>query len=125
MSSALEHLFQEDLYRVPAPVVIILNQPWHKILEEEKALLAKILASVRINIDSVLIRAEDRVTLETLQATNPARVLIFGSTVSPEIQAYERLSVNGISVVRADALGLLDENRKKNLWVALKQMFAM
>jgi hypothetical protein len=125
LNSATPYLYQEDLYKVPSPLVIILSRPWHNILEDEKALLAKILGSVRINIDSVTIVYQPNVEWEALAVFNPARVLIFGSQLSGDIKPYENVMLNGIAVIKADDLGNFDDTKKKSLWVALKQMFSV
>lgn len=124
-STAIENIFQEELYRIPVPVVIIIPRPWHKILEDEKTLLAKILASVKLNIGSVAIMVREEVSPETIRNSNSEKLLVFGSKFLPDIKAYESVEIEGISVIRADDLGQLDEGRKKQLWVGLKQMFGV
>ena len=124
-STAIENIFQEELYRIPVPVVIIIPRPWHKILEDEKTLLAKILASVKLNIGSVAIMVREEASPETIKNSNCEKLLVFGSRFLPDIRAYEGVEVEGISVIRADDLGQLDEGRKKQLWLGLKQMFGV
>lgn len=124
-STAIENIFQEELYRIPVPVVIIIPRPWHKILEDEKTLLAKILGSVKLNIGSVAIMVREEVSPETIRNSNSEKLLVFGSKFLPDIKAYESVEIEGISVIRADDLGQLDEGRKKQLWVGLKQMFGV
>jgi hypothetical protein len=121
----LEHLFQEDLYTIPPSLVIIVPKPWHNILEDEKALLTKILGSVIINMGSVTIQSQPKVSMEFLKAFNPGKVLIFGSAIDAEIHLYEKTVLNDITIIKADDLSQLDDVKKKNLWVALKQMFAL
>jgi hypothetical protein len=125
LSSATHHLYQEDLYRIPARVLVIIPRQWHSILDEEKALLAKILGSVRISIDSVTLVVQEKVNLEALAVFNPEKVLIFGSPLNVELRQYENAVLNGVAVIKADDLGSLDDNRKKSLWLALKQMFGV
>jgi hypothetical protein len=124
-TTALEHLYQEDLYNIPGSLIVIVCRPWQKILEDEKALLAKILGSVKIGMGSVIVQSMPAVTLDSLRAFNPQKVLIFGASVEGDIKPYERTLVNGISVIKADDLDQLDDLKKKNLWIALKQMFGL
>jgi hypothetical protein len=120
-----EYLFQEEIYQIPIPLMVVVSTPWHKILEEEKALLNKILGSVKVNTESVAIQYQPSVSLEKLQRLNPGKVLLFGCAVEPEIPPYENTVVSGISVIKADDLQQLDDARKKSLWLALKQMFGV
>ena len=80
-----DYLFQEELYSIPTPVLVIIPRPWHKILESERALLAKILGSVRLSMESVSIQCEPQINVENLKALNPGKMLIFGSKVSDGI----------------------------------------
>lgn len=125
MSSALSYLYQEDLYTVPATVVVVIPRPWHNILDSEKALLAKILGSVRVSMDSVTIVSREAVTINSLHILKAQKVLIFGASVSGGINSYEHLNLEGISVIRADDFGALDDGKKKSLWLAMKQMFGV
>jgi hypothetical protein len=123
--NSLSHLYHEDLYRIQSGVVVILARPWHNILESEKALLTKILGSVRTNVDSVTLLHQPEVSLDSLKAFNASKVLIFGSQLSTEIKPYEKAEFGAMAVVKADDLNLLDDLKKKSLWVALKQMFGV
>jgi hypothetical protein len=120
-----EYLYQEDLYHIPGSVIVIVSRPWHKILEDERALLAKILGSVRVGMGSVTIQSMPTVKIESLKAFGPQKVLIFGASVEGEIKPYERTVLEGVSVIKADDFNQLDEVKKKNLWIALKQMFGL
>ncbi|MBT1702406.1 hypothetical protein [Chryseosolibacter indicus] len=120
-----KNLYQEELYKINSSVMIVLPTPWHKILDEEKALLTKILSSVKTSIDSVLIVQEPKLTEQVLGVYKPGKVLLFGSSLETDIKSYERHVINGVSVIKADELGKLDDVKKKNLWVAMKQMFGV
>jgi hypothetical protein len=121
----LTHLYQEDLYQIQPRVVVVLARPWHKILDDEKALLTKILGSVRTNIDSVTLVHQPEVSLDSLKTFNASKVLIFGSQMKIEIKPYEKAEFDSVAVVKADDLNLLDDLKKKSLWGALKQMFGV
>ncbi len=56
---------------------------------------------------------------------SPARVLIFGSETDEEIALYQQTPAQGFNVIRADDLTQLDDGKKKNLWIALRQMFGV
>ncbi len=124
-TTALEYLYEEDLYNIPGSMMVIVARPWDKISDDEKALLAKILGSVRVGMGSVTIQSMPTVTLASLKAFSPQRVLVFGATIEGDVKPYERVVVNGISVIKADDFNQLDDLKKKNLWIALKQMFGL
>lgn len=125
MSQTAPYLFQEEVYRLPATTIVIVSSDWNSMPDDEKALMAKILSSVRVNLASVTILAQSSTSIEKLKTHNPSRILIFGSNVQPEVKPYECVQSNGFSVIRADALSKLDDARKKSLWLALRQMFGV
>jgi hypothetical protein len=125
LSQAAQYLFQEEVYNIPLGILVIVPKPWHTILEEEKALLAKILGSVRISVGSVTIMTQRDVSMEALQVYKPAKVLIFGSSVNADVKPYDHVVLNGVSVINAHDLSELDDARKKSLWLALRQMFGV
>lgn len=122
-SSALENLFQEELYAIPSAVLIILNEDWDTIPDTDKTLLIKILGSVKLSLASVQICKRNEFTMDELDAFSPARIIAFGAVLNTQQLSYEHHTINGVSIVLADQLGHLDDAKKKRLWMALKQMF--
>ena len=125
MNQIIEHLYQEELYHITSKILVVVNRPWHEILDTDKALLAKILGSVRVNIDAIGIVERSEIDIEALASLSPEKILVFGSSVKGSIKDYEHTSVQGVSVIRADELSKLDDARKKSLWLALRQMFGV
>jgi DNA polymerase III psi subunit len=124
MSSTLaSYMFQEELYDVPAPVLIVLGQPWSSYNEEHHALLKKILSSVKIDVASVRILTQKIFSIEELGSSQATRVLIFGS--ESDITPYQPVQAQAFTVVKADDLTQLDDAKKKSLWGALKHMFSV
>jgi DNA polymerase III psi subunit len=121
-SSAVPHLFQEELYQIPAPVIVVLSQSWTSYPESEKTLLSKILGSVKIDLASVRVITRKSFSIADLPPDQPTRVLVFGSETT-DIPPYHPMQAQGFTVVKADDLMQLDDARKKSLWGALKQMF--
>jgi hypothetical protein len=124
MNSLATYLYQEELYDIPAGIIVVVSKNWEKYSTEEKELLTKILGSVKIDPASVQILARPALSLQSLKSFNPSVVLIFGSEIE-EIKPYEAVQAQGFSVIKADDLAILDDTRKKNLWLALKQMFGI
>jgi hypothetical protein len=120
----LPHLYQETLYHIPPRVAVVVNKPWDAYSADDKALLSKILASVKLNLAMVQVISLPALSLSSLRAYNPAKVIIFGSQAD-DIKSYEAVQAQGFTVLRADDLPQLDDVKKKNLWLALKTVFGL
>jgi hypothetical protein len=121
-AAPLSHLFNEEVYSIPPIVTIVINKSWESIAEDHKVLLGKILGAVKVGLSSARIIQRDSVTMDDLKAIGNLKILLFG-TQAP-VNPYENIQAQGFSVIRADELSALDDVKKKNLWVALKTMFA-
>jgi hypothetical protein len=124
-TAVYENLYQEELYSISAPVVVVLNREWKFITEDERALLAKILGSVKLNLSRVQIISKPNLSLASLELLRPSKVLVFGSSITEGIAPYENHTIGSFAVIKADDLAQLDDVRKKNLWLGLKQMFGV
>lgn len=122
-SNALESLYQEELYVLPSPLLIVLSTPWNDLAVEELTTLTRMLNAVKLNLASVQIIVRKDFTIEELSAYSPERILAFGSSLKGSSTVYENLSIGGVSVIISESLGQLDDAKKKNLWMALKKMF--
>jgi hypothetical protein len=124
-SALAENLYQEDLYQISTGTMIVLSKEWTELRDEDKALLTKILGSVKLNLAVVRIVVRKEFSPEDLAAYSPARIIAFGSVCKSAPAMYQHQSLAGISIISADALDILDDLKKKNLWLALKQMFGI
>lgn len=122
-TNALESLYQEELYVLPSPLLIVLSTPWNDLAVEELTTLTRMLNAVKLNLASVQIIVRKDFTIEELSAYSPERILAFGSSLKGSSTVYENLSIGGVSVIISESLGQLDDAKKKNLWMALKKMF--
>ena len=122
---ALDHLFQEELYRFTTPVIVVLARPWESYTPEEQLLLQKILTSVKVDINSVKIVIGASIELGSLNVYQPSKVLIFGAEAGEPTEKYQEVAAQGFTVIRADDLSAMDDHKKKNLWVALRHMFGV
>jgi hypothetical protein len=118
-------MFQEDLYAFATPVLVVLKNPWESYAPDEQRLLEKILTSVKVDINAVQVATMASVELKVLGALAPSRVLLFGSETGADIPLYEDTTAHGFRMIRADDLGDLNDERKKHLWSALRQMFGL
>lgn len=119
------YLYQEDLYHFTAPMVVVLSKDWESYSNEEQLLLTKILTSVKVDVNAVQIIVQSVVDLAALQTYSPAKVLIFGAATTEDTGLYQPATAQGFTVIRADDLSLLDDQKKKDLWIALRQMFGL
>lgn len=124
-TNVFETLYQEELYVLPPRTVVLLDRQWAEIDDEEKILLTRILGSVKLTPASVQILTTGNIDIPKLTAFNPARVISFGPAVAGVTGMYQFNQINGIPVICADGLDRLDDPRKKNLWIALRQMFGI
>ena len=122
-SNALENLYQEELYILPSPLLIVLSKPWANLTPEELSTLTRMLNAVKLNLASVQVIFRTDFSVEELSAYSPTRILAFGSTLRSSSALYENLSFGDTSVIISEPLDKLDDAKKKNLWVALKKMF--
>jgi flagellar motor switch/type III secretory pathway protein FliN len=118
-------LYQEELYQYTNPVVVVLSKPWSSYTPDEQLLLQKILTSVKLSVDAVQVVTRVSLSLKSLASLSPGRVLIFGAHTEEEIVLYQQTPAQGFIVIKADDLTQLDDTKKKNLWNALRQMFAV
>lgn len=88
-------------------------------------LLKKILTSVKVDMSSVHMLVRPSLNMKSLDVFGPVRVLIFGVDPSEPFDKYQLTTAQGFTVIRADDLSALDDQKKKNLWIALRQMFGV
>jgi hypothetical protein len=124
MSEApFEHLYQEELYLIPPRTIVVIDKPWNEVTNDDRTLLIKILGSVKLGLSNVQIVSGKQFSMDELGAMEPARLIVFGASVKELTRLYEFTTMSGIPVICADSLPALDDARKKNLWIALRQMF--
>jgi hypothetical protein len=125
MSSTPEQfIYSEELYQLPARVIVLIPMPWNELSDGEKALLAKILSAARLSLQGVQILQDTTVAIESLKVYNPAVVISFGVALTPPTDLYEPKNIDGITIIRSDKLDALDDTKKKDLWAALKKLIS-
>ncbi len=122
-NSPLTHLFSEELYNIPARVVVVISRSWETYSADDKVLIGKILGSVKLDLNSVQILQLASVTDDALAALKANKILVFGSQSS--MKPYEVTQAQGFCVIQADDPSVLDDTKKKSLWIALRQMFGI
>lgn len=125
MSESLaKYLYQEELYKVPPVVTVVLSRAWDEYTPADMELLEKILVNIRQSTAGVRVLTTDHLDLKTFDEERTAKVLVFGSDVNG-LEPYVVSSAHGFMVLRADDLPALDQERKKKLWAGLREMFGV
>jgi hypothetical protein len=125
IAKVLPHLYPEELYRFSYPVAVGLSGPWDSYSADEQALLFRILGSVHVNPDSAGIADLSKGSFDSLRMWGPSRVLLFGCDWASDIPLYQVTARGSFNVIRADDLSAFDDQKKKMLWAALRQMFGV
>ncbi len=123
--SELETIFQEDIYSIPSPLLIILAKPWAELSETEIETLSKMLKAIKLSLASVQIIVRNEFDVNDLSAIAPTRVLAFGSSLATPFNHYENINSGGVSIIISESLDQLDDQKKKSLWTALRAMFSL
>src|SRR5690349_5084940 len=120
---AFSNTFPEELYQVTPSPVVVLNTDWSKISESEKALLDKILSSVKLSLHHVKVVCHAKPDVMNW-TDRPSHVIVFGREIAG-LAKNELLNVQGIRLIITSTLEALDKDNeaKKKLWNSLKQMF--
>lgn len=121
----ISELYMDEIYKLPRRTMVIIPVPWRQLSEDSIELLTKILAAVKLSLSSVRIITLDKLEDPSKLPEAPSNIILFGVPVNPRINLYQSDNFKGIPTIAADALDLLDDGRKKNLWVALKSAFAV
>jgi DNA polymerase III psi subunit len=119
----LEQTFTEELYNLKPRVIVLIPDLWPEVEKKDIELLQKILQAVKISLDGVQVISKSTLDLQELSVYAPEWVLSFGTPLTQVKTKYEISGHHGMKVLVADKLSLLDEAKKKILWVSLKQMF--
>ncbi len=123
--SELETIFQEDIYSIPAPLLIVIAKPWEELTEAELETLSKLLKAIKLNLASVQIIARKEFEVNELAVFAPTRVLAFGASLTQPFTHYENITLDGVSIIISESLDQLDDQKKKSLWTALRAMFSL
>jgi hypothetical protein len=119
-----ENLYQDEVYLLPSRTLVLLSKEWTELSNEEMALLTKILHSVKLAPDAVQILTGAQFSEDVIRVSNPGRIISFG--VALDVPSTYQVSTTGnAQVIVADPIDQLNDARKKNLWVALRQMFGI
>ena len=122
-TSLLQNLYQEEIYKIDPKLLIVIDKKWSEVSTEETSLLEKILKALKLTLASVQILTRSEFLPEDFQAFAPDHIISFGTKLKNSEKMYEAIRMDGATIVVADSLDLLDEVKKRNLWITLRQVF--
>jgi hypothetical protein len=123
MMDVMEDLYQEEIYRIPAPPMAVVVPRWNDLSPEDISLLSKILSAIKVSLAAVKVIETPLIKLQELSVGQAAAIfLIFGSKTEPSVELYKKEKVAGFQIIAADPLNQLDDVKKKNLWQTLRQL---
>lgn len=119
----LQYLYQEEIYKISPKLLIVIDKPWSEVSVDENILLEKILKALKLSVASVQIVTTLEFSIEDYKVFAPSFIIAFGSKLKSSDKMYEKVQIDETTVVVSDALDQLDDVRKRNLWLTLKQLF--
>ena len=124
IQTPFQYLYPEEIYKISSKVLIVIDKPWSEITGDENILLDKILKALKLSMASVQIQTRPEFSIEDFKIFAPSFILAFGSKLRNSDKMYEELQMDGTPIVVAEALDQLDDVRKRNLWLTLRESFA-
>jgi DNA polymerase III psi subunit len=118
-----DSLYSEELYQPTLKTSVVIPTTWSKVEEEERQLLSKILASVKLSLESVKIIEQEKFNLTTW-TEKPNKVISFSPALDG-LTKYEVIEADRTSLVLSNSLSELikDDAGRRKLWLALKKLF--
>lgn len=123
--SVVESLYQEDLYLIPEKVLIVLAKEWPAVSEEERTVLSKMLAALKLSLASVQIITRQKFSITDVAALAPSKILTFGVIPEEAPNLYELTTAQNTLILAAESIDKLDDAKKKTLWLELRKMFGI
>ncbi len=118
-----ESVFQEEVYSIKPKLVIVIENSWQALSEQERELLKKILGALKISLESIQIVSQSDFKISSFE--NKTEKLIYFGANPGDFANYQQHTFSGISFICSEALSqlLLNEAARKQLWAGLKDMF--
>jgi hypothetical protein len=120
-----ETTYQEEIFQIKPKPFVVINIQWEMLGDKERELLSKIIAALKISIDSITIVSQQTLDI-TAFAGKTSKVVYFGD-LPPGVSRYDILESGGLSFICSESLTQLLDNEasRKQLWVALKKLFSV
>jgi hypothetical protein len=122
-TASTQYLYQEEIYKIGPKLLIVIDKPWSEVSGDENILLEKILKALKLSLAAVQIQTTFQFSVEDFKIFSPSFIIAFGSKLKNSDKMYEAIQMDGTTLVAADGLDNLDEVKKRNLWITLRQLF--
>jgi hypothetical protein len=118
-----QEVFSEVIYAIRHNLLILISEPWERLPEPEKLLLAKIVEAIRYSLPEVTILSGEQTTFQELSIFNPRYIISFGVPVAGVTERYVLSTHGQTQLVLADSLGKMNQAEKEKLWAVIKNNF--
>lgn len=117
--------YQEEIFQLQPKPVVVINEPWEKLGEKERELLAKIISALKISIDTISLVSQPTLDIAFF-AGKTYKVIYFGN-LPTGVSRYEVLESGELSFICSESLAQLLDNEaaRKQLWAGLKRLFSV
>ena len=117
--------YPEEVFQIKPRPVVVINEAWSKLGDNERQLLTKIISALRISIDAVTIVSQP--VLDVSQYYHKASHLIYFGKLPAGVTYYDVLQSGDLSFICAENLSQLVDNEpaRKLLWQGLKKLFSI
>lgn len=119
------YTFKEPVYKYSDDTVVIIDRAYESLSVSDVQLLEKILSAVKRHMHAVRIITLRDPDSGQLTALHAKYIISFGCKTKDPQPTYQTIGMNTTKMILADSLDQLTDQRKKDLWAALKQMFTV
>jgi DNA polymerase III psi subunit len=125
MTESPNFLYTEELYYIRPLATVVITKPWKEVLQAEQELLDRILTALKLSIKGITIVHQPMLDLSAL-SVKPEKVIYFGA-LPAGLTHYEQIEAQGVALVASEELEhlLSNDQARKRLWTALKQLFSL
>ncbi|MBX2962709.1 MAG: hypothetical protein KF687_09365 [Cyclobacteriaceae bacterium] len=124
IAQSASQIFTEDIFDIQGKVIVLVPRPWTSYKNIEIELLRKILGAVNLKLEQVQLLEFASTDFQSLQVFKPSMILSFGSKIKEINTPYQVSAHQGIHALVADSPDMLNDERKKRLWTAMRELFA-
>lgn len=116
-------VFQEEVYSIKPKLVIVIENSWQTLSEQEREQLKKIIGALKISFESIQIAIQSDFKISSFEHRTD-KLIYFGSNPG-DFANYQQHTFSGISFICSEGLSqlLINESTRKQLWIGLKNMF--
>ena len=117
--------YPEEIFQIKPKPIVVINESWERLGNKERDLLTKIIAALKISIDTITVISHPSLQITSFQGK--ANKLIYFGDLPIGLPPYEVLESGTVSFICSDSLTQLVDNEpaRKQLWLGLNSLFAL